>query len=202
MTRSASCVTTVSISSNCLSEAISSAIADFDPIPSINTSFIKFMTWIQGYKPEWVQDKAKAEELVTDLSGQLVGKSIKTTFVGWYEPDDSWYQDLPIILIINGEQIEICWQKFDSLSITKNQINVNNCISYGERIPFRENALSSLNKAIGKRVLSVKLGMSSMEWGGIEIPLINSLVFELENGYLTIFNALDENGVSHEPVKV
>ena len=160
------------------------------------------MTWIQGYKPEWVLDKAKAEELIAAWSRKWAGKSIEKTFVGWYKPDNSWYEDLPIILIIDGEQIEICWQQFDSLSITKNQIDVNNCISYDERIPYRENALSALNKSIGKKVLSVKLGMSSMTLEDKVIPMINSVDFELENGYLTIFNALDENGVSNVPANV
>ena len=160
------------------------------------------MTWIQGYKPEWVLDKVKAEKLIDCWSRNWVGKSIEKTLVGWYEPDDSWYEDLPIILIIDGEQIEICWQQFDSLSITKNQIDVNDCVSYDEKIPYRENMLITLNQAIGKKIVDVKLGMSSMTLEGKTIPMINSVDFELENGFLTIYNALDENGVSNVPANV
>jgi hypothetical protein len=160
------------------------------------------MTWIQGYNPKWVLDKVEAENFIGVWSRQWVGKTIERTFVGWYESNDSWYEDLPIILIIGGEQIEICWQKFDSLSITKNQINVDNCISYDEKIPYRENALSALSGAIGKRILSVKLGMSFMTLEEKVIPMINSVDFELENGFLSIFNALDENGVSNVPAGV
>ena len=160
------------------------------------------MSWIQGYTPEWVLDKSKAEELIEKLSNNWVGKTIECSYVGWYTPDDSWYEDFPIILIIDGEKVEICWQQFDSLSITKNQINLDNCISYDEIVPYKKNALAELNRAMGKKILSVKLGMSSMTIEDKMIPMINSVDFELENGFLTIFNALDENGVSNAPANV
>lgn len=160
------------------------------------------MSWIEGYKPEWVHDKDKAEELVERWSKKWIGKSIGKTFVGWYEPDDSWYEDLPIILFIGGDRIEICWQKFDSLSITKNQIDITDCISYEEKIPYKENAHPALNEVIGKKILNVKLGMSSMTLEKKVMPMINSLDFELENGFLTIFNELDENGLSNVPANV
>ena len=109
---------------------------------------------------------------------------------------------MPIMLVIGGEHIEICWQQFDSLSITKNQIDITNCISYEENIPYKENAHPALNEAIGKKILRVKLGMSSMTLEEKVLPMINSVDFELENGFLAIFNALDENGLSNVPANV
>ena len=160
------------------------------------------MSWIQNYSPEWVEDKEKAEALIQAFARLWVGKTIESTYVGWYVPDDEWYEDFPIIIKIDGVQFEVCWQKFDSLSITKNQIDIDNCISGDELIPYKKDALSALQRATGKRIKSVKLGMSSMTLEDKVIPMINSLDFELENGYLTIFNALDENGVSNVPANV
>ena len=128
-----------------------------------------------------------------------MGKSIDETFVGWYPPDDSWFSDLPILLIIGGEQFEICWQKFDSLSITKDQLPTDKCVSYGVEYPLKKNALTELTNSIGKKILAVELGMSSMTIEEKVIPMINSVDFHLENGFLSIYNSLDENGVSNVP---
>lgn len=160
------------------------------------------MSWIQGYSPNWVLEKAKAEELIDRYSREWIGKSIEASYVGWYTPDDTWYEDMPIVLIVGGEQFEICWQQFDSLSISKNQIDLNNCISYNEAVPYKKNALEALNKCIDKTITAVKLGMSSMTLEDKVIPMINSVDFYMESGFLTIYNALDENAVSNVPANV
>lgn len=160
------------------------------------------MTWIQGYNPDWVEDREKAEALVHAFASQWIGKTIDASYVGWYTPDDEWYEDFPIILEIGGSQFEICWQKFDSLSITKNQINLEKCVSYGEIIPYKKDALPPLREAIGKRIKSVRLGMSPMTFEDKVLPMINSVDFELENGFLTVYNGLDENGISNVPANV
>jgi len=159
------------------------------------------MSWINGYNPDWIVNRVDAEKLLSSWSKNWIGNSIEESFVGWYPPDDSWFADLPIILIIGGEQIEICWQKFDSLSITKNQLSRNKCISSGEEYPYKVNALPELAASIGKTILAVKLGMSSMTIEDITLPIINSVDFYLAGGFLSIYNALDENAVSSVPTK-
>jgi len=160
------------------------------------------MSWIQGYNPDWVLNKNDAQNLIEVWADKLIGKVIDETYVGWYMPDNTWYEDFPIILMIDGQQIEICWQQFDSLSITNNQIILNNCISYDEKVPYKKNAVKELNAVLGKKILNVKLGMSSMTIEDKVLPIINSVDFELDNGFLRIFNALDENGVSNVPANV
>ena len=157
------------------------------------------MSWINGYYPDWVLNREEAEKLISHWSKSWVGKSIEESFVGWYPQDDSWFADLPIMLIIGGEQVEICWQQFDSLSITKNQLSREKCITYGEEYPYKRNALPELTASIGKTILAVKLGMSSMTIEDKTLPMINSVDFHLEGGFLSIYNSLDENGVSCVP---
>lgn len=65
-------------------------------------------------------------------------------------------------------------------------------------MPLRKNHLPALNQALGKRILAIELGESEMDFGGPPIRIINSVNFVLEGGYLTIFNAGDENAVSGE----
>ena len=157
------------------------------------------MSWIERYKPKWVVEKREAEELVERWSKDWIGKRLDKAYVAWFEADDSWYEDLPIILFIGGDSIEICWQKFDSLSITKNQIDITNCISINKKIPYKENAHPALHEVVGKKILNVKLGMSSMTLEDKEIPMINSVDFVFEDSFISIFNALDENGLSNMP---
>lgn len=159
------------------------------------------MGWIEGYCPNWVHDKDTALELLESFAREWVGKSIDSTYVGWYTEDDTWYEDIPIVLIIGEKQYEICWHEFDDLSITENQLNLNSCMVSGLSIPMRKNSLPVLNKAIGKTILGVELGESEMSADDKKTRIINSVNFILEAGYLTVFNALDENGVADEPCR-
>ena len=155
------------------------------------------MSWIEGYSPQWVLKKQEALETVSRFGERWIGRTIEETYVGWYSKDDSWYADLPVILVIGGEQFDVCWQKFDSLSITNGQLSKYCCKSYGEEFPYRKDALVELSCSVGKKIEAVELGMSSMTLDGELIPMINSLDFYLVGGFLSIFNALDENGVTN-----
>lgn len=160
------------------------------------------MTWILNYHPKWVDDKVQALALVDAFSLQWLGKTIETTYVGWHSTGDTWDGNLPIVLVIGGIQYEICWQNLDSLAITSNQINTDNCLCSEEftSYQYRKNAHVSLNSALGKTIKKVSLGMYSVSGHGNVVPIINSLDIELQHGFLTIYNALDENGISDAPV--
>ncbi|MBJ7557026.1 hypothetical protein [Marinomonas spartinae] len=160
------------------------------------------MSWIQGYNPEWVEDKEAAIELVKSYSRKWIGNTISSSYVGWFSPDNEWDENLPIVLIIGDVQYEICWQKFDSLAITSKQINLYHCICSGELTPYKRNYHEAINKCLEKEIVSVELGMSSMTLEGKVLPMINSIDFHLVGGFLTIYNALDENGLSNEPANV
>lgn len=151
--------------------------------------------WIAGYRPIWINDREEAIKELQTFAVAWVGSKIEKTYVGWFIEDNSWYEDIPIVLVIGGKQYEICWNKFDDLAITQGQIDVKNCIVSGGKIPMKENALPELERAIGNTIVGVELGESEMNGSAI----INSVNLILEGGYLTIYNNLDENGVSSEP---
>jgi len=160
------------------------------------------MSWIEDYEPIWAANSDEAKNLFSCYLDKWVGKHIESTRVGWFHPDDEWDENLPIVLVISGVQYEVCWQNFECLAITSNQIDTNNCICAGEVTPYKVNAHEVLNSCLGKKIVSVKLGMSSMTIEGKDIPILNSLNFRLVGGYLSIFNDLDQNGLSDAPPNI
>lgn len=162
------------------------------------------MSWIEGWKPEWVSDKEQAIDLLKEKARAWVGSKIEATYIGWLEEHNEWFPDVPVVLIIAGKQYEICWQKFDELSITENQINLDvHETAAGVPISMRLNALPEFRKAVGRKILAIELGENEMGFGerGVDRPMriVNSVNFILEGGYLAVFNAMDENGVSGQP---
>ena len=151
--------------------------------------------WIKGYRPQWINDKEDAIKMLQTFASAWVGATIEKTYVGWFTEYDNWYQDFPVILVVGGKQYEICWYKADDLSITEDQIDIENWNAPDERVVIRQDALPELERAIGKTITGVELGESEINGTAI----INSVNLILEGGYLTIFNNLDENGVSNEP---
>ena len=151
--------------------------------------------WIKGYHPQWTNDREQAIKALQTFASAWVGAKIEKIYVGSFTEYDSWYEDFPVILVIGGKQYEICWNKTDALSITEDQIGIENWDAPEERVVIRVDALPELERAVGHTIIGVELGESEMNRAAI----INSVNLILEDGYLTIFNNLDENGVSSEP---
>lgn len=119
--------------------------------------------WIKGYRPQWINDKEEAIKTLQTFASAWVGANIEKTYIGWFTEYDSWYEDFPVILVVGGKQYEICWNKVDDLSITEDQIDIENWDAPEERVVIRENALPELERAIGKKIIGVELGESETD---------------------------------------
>ena len=79
---------------------------------------------ISGWQADW---QPAREQLVrhTDRFRGLGGKQVKRGWVAWIEEHEERFPDLPVIVEFeDGVRLEVCWQKFDDLSITWNSIDV------------------------------------------------------------------------------
>lgn len=175
-----------------------SATHDWKPAATWQTHpVIRF--GIQDYQPSWLN----GHDAITATHGRrlagLAGRRLRHVWLVWDLDTDEWFTDAPVLLDFGAEQVEIDHQKFDDLSITWNTIDPSRPIedSYFH-LAWRAEPLPDLTDLPGRRLCDVAL----LEWAGDPPDMAdNSLAvgFDLAPAWLTVFNALDENGLEHQP---
>jgi hypothetical protein len=139
------------------------------------------------------------DERIADIR-KAFGPAIGTELRGYSTAellldDGTWdaWPDLPIRLeLSSGYLIAISWSKFDDLWIATDDslpFSVE-----GSTVRWVHNALDKLNDAVGAPIRSVMLGRGEMSAKGKEVEIWTRLLIETDEGWLEIFNALDENG--------
>jgi hypothetical protein len=76
--------------------------------------------WLPEFLPADEQFAQQAERLRS-----LVGSRITGAWIVWNLEDDKWFADLPVVLQFDHlPQLELCWEKFDDLSITWDTVDL------------------------------------------------------------------------------
>jgi hypothetical protein len=160
------------------------------------------MLGIPNYETNFVYTTDEILSLCRNLAREIIGKTIECSWVAILRSDEHWLKDLPIILRIGGNNYEVCWMKFSDLSITKNLINVQDGFNWMDSedeellCDWQKNGLPKLQAVIGQSIKSIQLLEAQYSFGDNQTWLPNGVEFILSNGYLSIFNNLDENGIS------
>ncbi len=174
------------------------------------------MFGIESYYPHFYTDtKEIIKELGLKLSN-IKDKRIIDVLVVWDTKNENWFKDCPVVLNIEGIQLELCANKIDELSITFNTIDMSQKIDwYGIdefKLEWRKEPFSDLLLAKGKKIKNIELieynyqtvivyskdnlksvGDQNSSW------ILNGIGFELEDGYFSVCNGLDENEISIKP---
>ncbi|MGK5517835.1 hypothetical protein ACSNN9_00585 [Micromonospora sp. URMC 107] len=151
---------------------------------------------IVGYRPSWLSGiDAIAHRQGRRLRG-LVGRRLTRTWVVWDDDDDEWFADCPVVLDFAGERVEVNHQKFDELSITWNTVDVARAPAWPTsddfRLRWRDDVPAVLAARRGQRVEAVEL----LEWAGGDLADgAVTVALRFPDGWLTVYNALDENGL-------
>lgn len=151
---------------------------------------------IPGYQPDWRHGISDIASRHAQRLRGLVGRRLTSTWVVWDDDDDSWFADCPMVLDFDEERLEINHQKFDDISITWCTIDVTRAplwpTSDGFRLRWRDDAPASLAARHGQRLTEVEL----LEYvGGDMADGSVALGLRFADDWLTIYNALDENGI-------
>ncbi|MFD8531554.1 hypothetical protein ACFV0L_29450 [Streptosporangium canum] len=128
----------------------------------------------------------------------LEGRRLTRALLVWDLDDDVWFADGLVLLDFEGEQVEIVHTKFDEISITWNTVDLAQPLDWGEefRLAWRDGVPSELAALKGQRLQAVEL----LEWEGEDMAQgMVAVSFAFPNGRVTIYNALDENGMEFEP---
>ncbi|WP_165248079.1 hypothetical protein [Paludisphaera soli] len=109
--------------------------------------------------------------------------------------DGTWGSrpDLPIRLYTGSDRLlAISWSRFDDLWLTDDSSLP---FPIGDStIRWVSNGVEGINAAVGASIGSVMLGKGEMSIGGNPVEIWTRLVIGLDQGWLEVFNALDENG--------
>ncbi|MEO3798356.1 hypothetical protein ABGB14_49880 [Nonomuraea sp. B10E15] len=153
---------------------------------------------IPGYRPEWLTSRSAITAIHGARLGHLVGRRLTRALVVWDVDEDEWFADCPVLLDFEGEQVEIKHRKFDELSITWNTIDPARSPDRPDfHLAWRDDVPDQLTALVGQPCSAAELLM----WRNRDLVegTIVTLGFSFPNGQVTIYNALDENGIEFAP---
>ncbi len=174
------------------------------------------MLGIENYNPKFF---SSATDITAELGRKLknlVGKKLLEVWIVWDTNDNEWFRECPVVLNIEGTQLELCNAKTDELSITFDIIDMSQNINWYDiedfKLEWRKEPLSELSLVIDKKIINIELieynfqteiifskdnpqliGKQNSVW------ILNGIGFELEGGYFCVFNSGDENSISMQP---
>lgn len=78
---------------------------------------------VSGWEPAWQRGQSGVEAHREGLLS-LRGHAITNSWIIWNLDDDEWFADGPVVIgFDDGRHLEVCWQKFDDISISWNTID-------------------------------------------------------------------------------
>lgn len=160
--------------------------------------------WRPDFRPADEQFDRQAERLRA-----LAGARLTAGFIVWNLEEDEWFADLPVVLQFEDRpQLELCWEKFDDLSITWDTVDVTVTPRAWVEWPleWRTQAHPAIATVVGMTVDSVSATAGQLVTWEVDQPhdvhaawLTTGLWLATSGGGLHVFNALDENGLSATP---
>ncbi|WP_145227832.1 hypothetical protein [Rudaeicoccus suwonensis] len=165
---------------------------------------------ISGWLPDFAAADAQLERAAVALRG-VVGRRLTEIWTVVVEGGE-WFGDLPVVLRFDsGPQLEICWEKFDDLSITWDTIDVGIVPQAWVTWPLQWQRAADPNlwPILGGRVAKINATSFLFETGSLSVPnnkrgrwLTGGVWLATDRGDLHVFNALDENGMTTQrPVR-
>jgi hypothetical protein len=154
---------------------------------------------IQEYRPTWLAGGASIDIVHGERLRALAGSVVHHVWLVWDLEEDVWFRDTPVLVEVGGTTVSVDHQKFDELCLTWNVLDPSRPIEWsGGSLAWCPDPLPELKHLLDQKVRSVDL----LEWCGDQDDMANGMAaigFTLESTHLTIFNALDENGLEFGP---
>lgn len=156
---------------------------------------------ITRYRPPRLCGVGEIGEMHADRLRSLVGRRLESVWLVWDLEDDSWFADCPVLLSFEGAQVEISHSRFSDVSLTWNEIDPSAPIVWsGSELEFHllwRKDESAGAAALYDRALSA---VELLEWTGRDMAQgMVAVSFVFDGGRITIYNALDENGLELTP---
>ncbi len=156
---------------------------------------------ITSYRPPRLCGVGTISETHADRLRSLIGRRLDSVWVVWDLEEDSWFADCPVLFAFEGAQVEISHSKFSDMSITWNEIDPAAPVVWSGselefRLMWRKDERSGMAALHGRDLAAVEL----LEWNGRDMAQgMVAVSFVFDDGRITIYNALDENGLELTP---
>lgn len=155
---------------------------------------------IRDYDPLWTDGREGVTVLYGSRLAALAGLALQHVWVVWDLDDDEWFTDAPVLLDFGAASVAVDHQKFGDVALTWDTVDPARPIEDDFfHLEWRPEPLPELAGLPGRVLRHVEL----LEWvgGGHGDVATGSIAlgFDLAPAWLTIFNALDENGFEHDP---
>lgn len=178
------------------------------------------MFGIPDFNPRLIHSTQELKSVHGQALARLLGQTIERTWVLWNHYSDSWWTEWPVILKINGKQLEVFVWDMDKIGLTWDAIDVTAPLyegsdGAGDYLEWREDALPELIQVRGQRIREISAVEYRFSMNVLRDPqdpalvgkqinfgwLLNAIEFRLDKGYLSIENNLSGCGVSNSPMK-
>ncbi len=152
---------------------------------------------IEGYQPHWLSGRAAIMASQGQRLRTLIGRPLTRSWLVWDLQEDERLAECPVLLAFDGDQVEVNHHRFDDLSITWNSVDPGRLVRWtGFDLQWRSDAHPTLSALEGQALLDVEL----LEWAGQDLARgAVDISFVFAETRLTVFNALDENGLAFSP---
>ncbi|MFG3157780.1 hypothetical protein ACGF7W_37750 [Streptomyces sp. NPDC048219] len=149
---------------------------------------------IPGYRPVWWNNRTDVVREHAHRLRALAGRTLTRAWMLWDRQDDAWFRDGPVVFDFDGEQAEINHRRFDEVSLTWNTIDPRLPARWpGFDLRWRAEPLPELAALQGLPLQGVEL-LEGTGDNSAQATVDVSFVFHTSR--VTVFNALDENGLS------
>ena len=112
------------------------------------------MLGIENYNPKFF---SSTKDITAELGPKLknlVGKKLLEVWIVWDTNDNEWFRDCPVVLNIEGTQLELCNAKTDELAVTFDAIDMSQNINWYDiddfKLEWRKEPFSELSLVIYK----------------------------------------------------
>ncbi|BBH68311.1 hypothetical protein ACTI_49960 [Actinoplanes sp. OR16] len=156
---------------------------------------------IQNYDPQWLNGRDSINGVHGERLARLAGRNLRHVWAVWDVRSDEWFSDAPVLLDFGDQLVSIDHQKFDDVCITWNILDPARAIEDDSEdslfdLVWRPDATPQLAELAGRTLERVVL----LEWAGGADDMANGSIaigLDLAPSWLTIYNALDENGFAY-----
>lgn len=160
------------------------------------------MLGIRNYNPIFYTDKDNLIKNHFKELRSLVGEKIDAVWTVHETPSGKFWADCPVVLVVNGKQLEFCSLKDNEISITWNEINLRNKLDwYGSEeihLEWQKNAFKSIAPYINEQINGVEVIEMKLESYDL---VLHGIGLEFNNNYLSMFNAFDVTGFTYEKLE-
>ncbi|WP_344602482.1 hypothetical protein [Sporichthya brevicatena] len=169
---------------------------------------------VRGYQPEWLRGPDEVITAHAERLRGLLGRRLTGAHLMWDLRRDCWWADGPVVFDFEGRQVEINHMQMDLVSITWDAIHVGTRVDWlgghrsrrwiptfgGPKIGWRSNAHRDLATLAGRVLTGVQVLVHRSERPGDFANGTVSIGFSFNDRRVEVFNALDENGLSFDPL--